>query len=920
MKRFLLFLIFIQSATSYAQTLTSTQQEALNNYINFANEAKKTGAYLMSSLTSCHETVDRYRNNKKNYSNLAGYRCPVQVEDYYYNKAINSSGLSEADKNQLKQQALKLRKAIESLDRECKSLETYFTLLDYQTDGFRKFDSLVVVLQQTLVSLKTNEELLNTQVKKVYKKLQPSPSGNPYSSAENGMVKCIEEERKLMNLWSYNLNKKINTGFPVDSIRQSISRTETLLAQLKQKKSGMGNYSQTSFNSFIEGLESHQETKRRAVDNYNFEAKQSDEHSNEVYLSLISSLNGMLVADYNNFINLSIQHGYRGVKQAEYIPVYELRSQKVKTETSVAPFKDIPYSPLNIIQQASSVTLPLHKALNNYVNYINASLNQTEDMRQILSNFNSSAVYYKDLTTFKGKGGLTFDPSDYKIPLSSYQTLKDESINVPSSYRKSLNEQAEVLMNIMKEMEGLGIELNKQSVNKLYEQDNLTRVYEILERFKFLLDVFDEKKERLYTDVRKIHESYKVKDPASSWNVSAKELLKLLDLNKAELFKSKKFYKGDSSAIPSSEKIDEQIRNVISNEYTNMKGIEKFGRYNGLCPYSPYEDIPKNSRTFSADLKEVPKNKERDTYSYRHPYHSLAYLYNSFVEDYNKFCELSKTPLLRTINEPELFFVRYPDDKVRAHNAESEKIRLENERIWNERKEQAKSKEEKLKEEKQTIPTKIIHDTVYIDRERNNMDTLYLREGPDKLLSMEGYATNNMVLLLDVSGSMNDPEKLPLMKKSLERLLKIMRKEDELSIVTYSGDAVVALPPTSCKEIDKILKVIESLKSQGTTNGNAGIRLAYKVADQNYIRGGNNRIILATDGEFPVNKESLKLVEKFSGQEIFLSVFYFGKGNEPAEVLKDLSSKGEGNYEHIKPENSDLKLLREAKAKKTGNK
>jgi Ca-activated chloride channel homolog len=143
-----------------------------------------------------------------------------------------------------------------------------------------------------------------------------------------------------------------------------------------------------------------------------------------------------------------------------------------------------------------------------------------------------------------------------------------------------------------------------------------------------------------------------------------------------------------------------------------------------------------------------------------------------------------------------------------------------------------------------------------------------------------------------------------------------MRKEDELSIVTYSGDAVIALPPTSCKEIDKILKVVESLQSQGTTNGNAGIRLAYKVADQNYIRGGNNRIILATDGEFPVNKESMKLIEKFANQEVFLSVFYFGKGNEAADTLKDLSGKGKGNYEHIRPENSDLKLLREAKAKR----
>jgi secreted protein with Ig-like and vWFA domain len=181
---------------------------------------------------------------------------------------------------------------------------------------------------------------------------------------------------------------------------------------------------------------------------------------------------------------------------------------------------------------------------------------------------------------------------------------------------------------------------------------------------------------------------------------------------------------------------------------------------------------------------------------------------------------------------------------------------------------------------------------------------------------MEGFATNNMVLLLDVSGSMNTADKLPLLKKSVLLLLKMMRPEDEVSIISFSGKAKVELPPISFKEEEKIKKIIERLKSEGKTDGNAGIELAYEVADKNYIRGGNNRIILATDGEFPVDEETFSLVKKFSGQDIFITVFNFGKTTLSAKNLKQLSTLGKGNYEYITRENVDTKLISEVKAKK----
>jgi len=147
-------------------------------------------------------------------------------------------------------------------------------------------------------------------------------------------------------------------------------------------------------------------------------------------------------------------------------------------------------------------------------------------------------------------------------------------------------------------------------------------------------------------------------------------------------------------------------------------------------------------------------------------------------------------------------------------------------------------------------------------------------------------------------------------------LLKMMRPEDEVSIVIFSGKAKVVLQPVSFKEEEKIKKVIEQLKSEGKTDGNAGISLAYEIADENYIRGGNNRIILATDGEFPISEEIFNLTKKFSGEDIFISVFNFGKANQSAKNLQRLTSLGKGNYEYITRDNVDTKLVKEAKAKK----
>jgi secreted protein with Ig-like and vWFA domain len=208
----------------------------------------------------------------------------------------------------------------------------------------------------------------------------------------------------------------------------------------------------------------------------------------------------------------------------------------------------------------------------------------------------------------------------------------------------------------------------------------------------------------------------------------------------------------------------------------------------------------------------------------------------------------------------------------------------------------------------------LVTDTVFI--ERSKVDTVYITETEKDFFSMKGYASNNLILLLDVSSSMAAPQKLPLLKQSIRLLLQMLRPEDEIGIVVYSGEAKVALQPTSAKDIDKIIKVIDKLRSDGSTNGNEGIKMAYKVAGKNYKKGGNNRIILASDGEFPISAEVYDMAAQQAEKDIYLSVFNFGNNKTAASSLEALSLKGKGQYEHITLENANVSLVRQAKAKR----
>ena len=161
----------------------------------------------------------------------------------------------------------------------------------------------------------------------------------------------------------------------------------------------------------------------------------------------------------------------------------------------------------------------------------------------------------------------------------------------------------------------------------------------------------------------------------------------------------------------------------------------------------------------------------------------------------------------------------------------------------------------------------------------------------------------NLVFLVDVSGSMADENKLPLLVKSFKMLTNELRPQDKITIVTYAGTAGVALPTTSGDKKQTIIAALESLQADGSTDGSGGIVMAYRLAKENFIPGGNNRVILATDGDFNVGVTSdgdlERLIEEKRKENIFLSVLGVGMGNYMDSKMQKLADKGNGNYNYL---------------------
>ena len=185
-----------------------------------------------------------------------------------------------------------------------------------------------------------------------------------------------------------------------------------------------------------------------------------------------------------------------------------------------------------------------------------------------------------------------------------------------------------------------------------------------------------------------------------------------------------------------------------------------------------------------------------------------------------------------------------------------------------------------------------------------NPDHLLLRVAiKAKEIETANLPPSNLVFLMDTSGSMDEDNKLPLLKQSLKIMVEKLRPQDKVSIVAYAGTAGLVLDSTSGAKKEAILSAIEKLEAGGSTAGGAGIKLAYEVAKRNFIQGGNNRVILCTDGDFNVGVSSTsdleRMIEDKRKENIYLTVIGVGTGNIKDSRMESLADKGNGNYAYV---------------------
>ena len=182
-----------------------------------------------------------------------------------------------------------------------------------------------------------------------------------------------------------------------------------------------------------------------------------------------------------------------------------------------------------------------------------------------------------------------------------------------------------------------------------------------------------------------------------------------------------------------------------------------------------------------------------------------------------------------------------------------------------------------------------------------------------KSIDMGMRPPTSITFLLDVSGSMNRPNKLPLVKQAMKLLLNSLTPDDRIAIVVYAGNSGLVLPPTFCHDKHAILEALDRLRAGGSTNGGQGIQLAYKTAEEMFVKDGINRVVLCTDGDFNVGVSSdgdlERLIEQKRETGVFLTVLGFGTGNTKDSKMETLADKGNGNYAYIDSEKEAKKVL-----------
>lgn len=567
-----------------------------------------------------------------------------------------------------------------------------------------------------------------------------------------------------------------------------------------------------------------------------------------------------------------------------------------------------------------------YRALNNYVVYSNEVVYAVNQMFYDFVHLNGQFYLYVEDSInnviYKKDNILTNYEYFPIFPRDLYLKILNDNIYIPYTKRGNPLMLIGKVANVLKEIEDTRSLLSQYIETDDYKLDtNLVQGFKWLRRMEVLYyDVFT-LQEKLHWKLTSIIQGYRQPKVDSSSLVIAQELQPLLRQVKL-VIKSVRAKDNSSALSYNSLKLAELIRQLELRRSIILKGA-KIVPSSLKSPERRFDNIikrAKNTLKISREYKYSPRFQNED-FKPHYYYYNINLLDNhnrsgdGAATLFNKFIDNSGIYWLFEHEMPQMFEVSYPDvpeyEQYKTPDFDVEKI------IQNALKAQA-LKDSIIKVKEDSL-VQIKQDSLDI-AERVQDSVQYRLDNPEVGdMNLTGFASNNLVFLLDISSSMKDTNKLPLLKDALKQLLELMREEDNITLITYSGKSQVIVKPTSAKGHEsEILKAIENLSSSGYSDANKGLRLAYKTIEESIIKNGNNRIIMATDGAIKVSRRVKQLIKRRSRdkENVRLSVFYFSKKEYTHHkvLLEELANAGTGKYSYIKKENAKKILVTEAQS------
>ena len=495
------------------------------------------------------------------------------------------------------------------------------------------------------------------------------------------------------------------------------------------------------------------------------------------------------------------------------------------------------------------------QSLNACIEYLNETVYVTRWLQQGLVAYNMHANYYHgvNMGSAEQQGNLSITIDQFEAPTAIYEQTRKQLGDLNPKDRDLLRKGIGQIEQLIDEMTYVYDSLKLYVDTQSYREDNMVQSQHFLQRFERLFFVFDRQLTDTYEYVFFVYAQLEKKRNPSLHDKSYGHLFSMMEASQSLLGEVKRnFYQPDEDGFYKISLLADSLEQLVS-----------------TIPALTYRSKP------SAEEKR---------------------LLNKIVSSTQSLIDKTSTLSVELIDDQftfERFIYHFNQSSVYLNMLIG---------LWN---------EDKLYYPQHPFLFKFVQPSAIAPP---LPDPSNLPLAVDSL-SLEKFAPSHLVFLLDISKSMNEPQKLPLLKQSLTKLIPVLRSVDTVTLITFSGKAQVILPPTSLRRPEQVLASLDSLQPSGSTQLRSGLNMAYKMANEHYITGGNNRIILATDGLFSVDSKVLKMVRDFSNKEIFLTVFNFGDNANATSKLEKLAGKGKGNFTAISNENADRTLLKELMSK-----